>query len=450
MDTSRSGRRRRAPRCLSSFFLVALALGGCTATNTYGIEDDGDAGLEALRRADARMTPTEYCGDGGAGCPAEGERQAFDEDTVPRGLEYRVLGTCYADRRLRWCMGPVPAGLDTSAVLGVMRRAFDAWGAASAYSFGQVSCAENPDLRLAFTARDGRGGVLASANPPRGGGIFFDQAEEWATREDNRDARRDLFTVALHEIGHAIGMDHTVDSRAVMFPYVTVVRRSLNRDDVRGIHYVANACGVCGVSGRECCGEACREGLECRRGTCDPTPEPPRCTRGHACCAGGTCADDSRCSVGNRCGDCGGRGEPCCVHEQCNAGFLCGVEREGVCDAPCGGLGQRCCAGDVCRLSGGLACRGGTCVAAEAGPPTQTPPPIVCGRPGDPCCQNRACGGGTACINGRCLFCCAKCANRVVAHQTGVLEECAASARDYCAVGNRGRLQDAFWGLCAP
>jgi hypothetical protein len=51
----------------------------------------------------------------------------------------------------------------------------------------------------------------------------------------------DLFTVAAHETGHALGMDHSTVSAAVMYPGYTTVKSSLNSDDVAGIRSIYSA-----------------------------------------------------------------------------------------------------------------------------------------------------------------------------------------------------------------
>jgi len=68
---------------------------------------------------------------------------------------------------------------------------------------------------------DGPGGVLAHTfypaplNPePIAGDMHFDDSENWHTGIDV-----DLFSVALHETGHALGLGHSDDPNDVMYPY---------------------------------------------------------------------------------------------------------------------------------------------------------------------------------------------------------------------------------------
>ncbi|MCK4963217.1 MAG: matrixin family metalloprotease, partial [Anaerolineales bacterium] len=82
---------------------------------------------------------------------------------------------------------------------------------------------------------DGPGGVLAHAfypppNPePIAGDIHFDDDETWRI-----GSHFDVFSVALHECGHSLGLGHSSNPDAVMYAYYQMVT-GLHQDDIDGI-----------------------------------------------------------------------------------------------------------------------------------------------------------------------------------------------------------------------
>ncbi|AWO99380.1 putative collagenase 3-like [Scophthalmus maximus] len=88
-----------------------------------------------------------------------------------------------------------------------------------------------------FYPFDGAGGVLAHANSPgqgQGGDTHFDDDETWTLAQRGVN----LLLVAAHEFGHALGLDHSRDRRALMYPtyqYVNTHGYRLPDDDRRGV-----------------------------------------------------------------------------------------------------------------------------------------------------------------------------------------------------------------------
>uniref|UniRef100_A0A667WSR6 Peptidase metallopeptidase domain-containing protein n=1 Tax=Myripristis murdjan TaxID=586833 RepID=A0A667WSR6_9TELE len=88
-----------------------------------------------------------------------------------------------------------------------------------------------------FYPFDGPNGVLAHANSPgqgQGGDTHFDDDETWTLTRRGVN----LLLVAAHEFGHALGLDHSRDRRALMFPtyqYVNTNGYKLPDDDRRGV-----------------------------------------------------------------------------------------------------------------------------------------------------------------------------------------------------------------------
>jgi acylphosphatase len=143
--------------------------------------------------------------------------------------------------------------LSVGEVRAALRGAFDRWGAVTPLNF-----VENPaggDMRIGFfssnhgdgaaNAFDGPGGTLAHCffPPPNGGDIagdcHFDEAETWSTNLPPTGI--DLPTVALHELGHGLGLNHSADTSAVMFAFYGGPRRELTTDDIEGIRSIYGA-----------------------------------------------------------------------------------------------------------------------------------------------------------------------------------------------------------------
>lgn len=95
---------------------------------------------------------------------------------------------------------------------------------------------------LAF---DGQGGSLAHAffpSPPNvgfiAGDIHFDEDEDWVVNSQVEwwtSSEKHQFTVALHEAGHALGLDHSDVTGAVMQQFYDGPAITLHQDDIDGI-----------------------------------------------------------------------------------------------------------------------------------------------------------------------------------------------------------------------
>ncbi len=126
----------------------------------------------------------------------------------------------------------------------LVRDAFAAWEAVANIDFVEVADNARTMIRLGWDAIDGVSGTVGQANWKSwsddgynyyltSAEIRFDTAETWTTNKSFTGSKTvNFYTVALHEIGHAIGLDHAEDKTEIMYPttgYTTTLARAISK-----------------------------------------------------------------------------------------------------------------------------------------------------------------------------------------------------------------------------
>ncbi|XP_059670233.1 metalloendoproteinase 3-MMP-like [Cornus florida] len=125
----------------------------------------------------------------------------------------------------------------------VCSRAFKKWQDVSRFTFVEAPQGADGDIVIGFHRGnhgdgypfDGPGRTFAHAFAPTRGWFHYDADENWSSNPNMNQV--DLESLAVHEIGHVLGLGHSEDLNAIMYAYFSygTIKRDLNANDIEGI-----------------------------------------------------------------------------------------------------------------------------------------------------------------------------------------------------------------------
>ena len=135
-----------------------------------------------------------------------------------------------------WFFETIPAGcrLDRATIEGVYLEVTQLWMRHCGATLVPTTNGKTAKLLVRFTGIDGPGGVLGYSDSPEETAStryqHFDAEENWVVSDCPRVWEIDFFRVAVHEVGHILGLEHLPPGQIMQAEYSPVIRHPQSGD----------------------------------------------------------------------------------------------------------------------------------------------------------------------------------------------------------------------------
>jgi len=159
----------------------------------------------------------------------------------PFQARFAVRGRWPGERSLTWALDDRPGVLTPDVTRAALQAALEEWQATGLVRFQRATGAGTADLIVGW--RQGKHDACPAfgADPgfahtgPVGPGCFvhLDLERNWSATDGQGLSLR---AALLHEVGHVLGLDHSPDEEALMYPEPSPARAHIARADLAGLH----------------------------------------------------------------------------------------------------------------------------------------------------------------------------------------------------------------------
>ncbi len=170
---------------------------------------------------------------------SEEQRQVFFDGTAPGsgGKQAYQLSKPWNHTNITYHIINKLPQYSEQDIRNLFAQAFQSWASLSTLRFTEV--AGQGDINIQFGQIDGQLNILGETCPPYqpcdSGSVTFDSDENWTLGQPNGYGDISLLGVASHEFGHAVGMLHTDDQNALMYPEYSPYVLAPTQDDAAGV-----------------------------------------------------------------------------------------------------------------------------------------------------------------------------------------------------------------------